>query len=130
MTAARVSTKRNLGLRTADSCRRIATLAAAFAERAAHAYLCHSNSFCCLRFTNPADSRRNIGDFMSDGRKDYRLPVMLRQADRHFIDWMVYKYPCRNRATAVRTCIRMMAAHLGYDLDNDVPLVPPAHNSP
>jgi hypothetical protein len=29
-------------------------LAAAFAENAAHAYISHRNSFCCLRFTNPA----------------------------------------------------------------------------
>jgi hypothetical protein len=50
--------------------------------------------------------------------------MWLNSAERHFLDYMVFKYRSRNRAVAVRTCIKMMAMSLDYDLENDVP---PAH---
>jgi hypothetical protein len=55
--------------------------------------------------------------------KDCRFDVMLTKRHRWFLIWMIHKYHCKpaTSATAIRTCIEMMAKHLKYDLENDGP---------
>ena len=48
-----------------------------------------------------------------------RYEVILSKAERTFLDYVVYKYQAESRASAVRVCIKAMAIHLGYPLDNN-----------
>jgi hypothetical protein len=68
---------------------------------------------------------------MSDGsngddRRQFNL--LLTSADRRRLEYIIYKYRCRHFSTAIRVCIRMVAAHLGYKPENDKPdgpVIPP-----
>ena len=43
--------------------------------------------------------------------------IRLSKRERECLDYIVFKYRAKSRTSAVKACIRMMANHLGFELD-------------